>query len=146
MSFDSGKLLLALVILSSSFHSIGQPYKCTTNGKTIYQQTKCDGGTTVNTSGVGKADVKSPGATQAQRDIAAMKRKEVIDNAILERNALVGMTADEVIKSWGNPNKVNRTVAARSVSEQWIYRRGTSGDDQYIYLDEGVVTAIQSPR
>ncbi len=52
---------------------------------------------------------------------------------------LIGMTADEVLAStWGEPEKINRTTTAYGVSEQWVY----SGN-RYVYLDDGIVTAIQ---
>lgn len=51
----------------------------------------------------------------------------------------IGMSASEVKNStWGNPDDINRTTTAFGVHEQWVYDyRG------YIYLDDGVVTAIQ---
>jgi len=50
----------------------------------------------------------------------------------------IGMTADEVIHStWGYPNKKNITETASHTKEQWVY------DDGYIYLTDGIVTAIQ---
>ena len=123
-----------------------QPYKCTVEGKTVYQQARCEGGSSVNVSGAGKADPNSPAATQVQREIAAMKRKELVDSAIQEGKIFIGMTADEVILSWGRPTKINASISGRGRSEQWIYRRGKIGDDQYVYVDNGVVTNMQSPQ
>lgn len=51
----------------------------------------------------------------------------------------IGMMADEVRNSsWGYPQKINKTTTKYGVSEQWVY----SGY-KYIYLDDGIVTAIQ---
>lgn len=51
----------------------------------------------------------------------------------------VGMTAEQVEAStWGKPNKINKTTTQYSVNEQWVY-----SNDKYIYLEDGVVTAIQ---
>ena len=51
----------------------------------------------------------------------------------------IGMTADEVRNSnWGSPEEINTTTTATDVEEQWVY-----GGNRYIYLDNGVVTAIQ---
>lgn len=51
----------------------------------------------------------------------------------------IGMTADEVrSSSWGSPQSINKTTTKFGVSEQWVY----SGY-KYIYLDNGIVTAIQ---
>lgn len=51
----------------------------------------------------------------------------------------IGMTAEEVCNStWGEPNKINKTTTEYGTSEQWVY-----GGGRYIYLDDGIVTAIQ---
>lgn len=50
----------------------------------------------------------------------------------------IGMTEAEVYAStWGKPQKVNTTETAAGKREQWVY------DGGYIYLDNGIVTAIQ---
>lgn len=49
------------------------------------------------------------------------------------------MTQEQVIiSSWGKPNKINRTTTANGTYEQWVYL-----NYKYIYLDNGIVTAIQ---
>ena len=51
----------------------------------------------------------------------------------------IGMTADEVKEStWGEPIKINKTTTEYGVDEQWVY-----DDYKYIYLEDGIVTAIQ---
>ena len=51
----------------------------------------------------------------------------------------VGMTASQVFSScWGKPRRVNTTITARGKHEQWVYGGG------YLYLDDGVVTSIQT--
>ncbi|MCX6054879.1 MAG: hypothetical protein NTZ74_08205 [Chloroflexi bacterium] len=51
----------------------------------------------------------------------------------------IGMTADQVRNSsWGSPEDINKTTTASSVSEQWVYP-----NYRYIYLENGIVTAIQ---
>lgn len=60
------------------------------------------------------------------------KEKEVYEPQI-------GMTGDEVRhSSWGEPEDINKTTTKYSVSEQWVY-----DDFKYIYLEDGIVTAIQ---
>lgn len=54
----------------------------------------------------------------------------------------IGMTAAQVRAStWGEPSDINRTTTRYGVSEQWVYRSGS--ETKYIYLDDGIVTAIQ---
>lgn len=53
----------------------------------------------------------------------------------------VGMTAAQVTAScWGKPNKVNSTITGGGRREQWVY------GSQYVYVENGVVTAIQTSR
>lgn len=52
----------------------------------------------------------------------------------------VGMTAKQVLAScWGRPEHVNRTTTAHGTHEQWVYHTSN-----YVYLDNGIVTAIQN--
>lgn len=51
----------------------------------------------------------------------------------------IGMSETDVkLSSWGNPDSINKTKTENGVHEQWVY-----GNGRYIYLDNGVVTAIQ---
>lgn len=56
---------------------------------------------------------------------------------IYEHKIWIGMTKEMLIESWGEPNDINRTVTASNVSEQCVY------GSQYVYLDNGIVTAWQ---
>lgn len=54
----------------------------------------------------------------------------------------IGMTSEQVLEStWGEPTEINKRTTQYGVSEQWVYR--TDSKTKYIYLDDGVVTAIQ---
>lgn len=71
------------------------------------------------------------------------KAKAAAAKAECERRGSVsiGMTAEQVKRScWGAPSRVNETITARGKREQWVYRSG------YIYLDNGVVSGIQTSR
>jgi len=51
----------------------------------------------------------------------------------------IGMTAKELtLTCWGKPDHVNRTQTAGAVIDQYVYE-----DDKYVYLRNGIVTAIQ---
>ena len=136
-------LVLGLIPLISAH---AQSYKCTVDGKVIYQQAKCNGGTSVNTSGAGVANPSSPAALQMQREINALRRRELVEAAVLEGNIFIGMTAHEVVQSWGNPAKINKTISSTGAREQWIYRRGKIGYDQYVYVENGMVATIQTAQ
>lgn len=51
----------------------------------------------------------------------------------------IGMTGEEIKQTnWGEPEKINKTTYSWGTTEQWCY-----SDYRYIYLDNGIVTAIQ---
>ncbi len=50
----------------------------------------------------------------------------------------IGMAKEEVLKRWGKPGRINRTITAYGISEQWIYP-GLF----YLYFEDGILTAIQ---
>lgn len=55
------------------------------------------------------------------------------------RDPMIGMSDEEVLDStWGSPKKKNKTTTAYGTWEQWVY-----DNSRYIYLDNGIVTAIQ---
>ena len=58
-------------------------------------------------------------------------------NTILQGKVRIGMTKEMCRLSWGDPEKINETITAGKKSEQWVYT------DNYIYFDNGKVTAIQ---
>lgn len=65
--------------------------------------------------------------------------RESYDTEANKPEPSIGMTAEEVRNStWGEPSKINKTTTEYGVSEQWVY-----GGGKYVYLDDGVVTAIQ---
>jgi len=65
--------------------------------------------------------------------------------AIAERKIFVGMTAADARQSWGAPNKINTSIGSYGRHEQWVYDLGRS-KAQYVYVENGVVTSMQSPE
>jgi hypothetical protein len=58
----------------------------------------------------------------------------------IKPSARIGMTSTQVRDEteWGRPEKINKTITARGVREQWVYWSG-----EYLYFDNGKLTAIQ---
>ena len=54
----------------------------------------------------------------------------------------LGMTEKQVLLSLGRPQRINRTSTTSCISEQWIYGNGV--DYKYVYLTNGVLTAVQN--
>lgn len=146
------KILLcraALTLTVSAFalaSAHAQVNKCTVAGQVVYQAEPCAaGGEKVNVSGAGKADANAPGANYYKKEAGRLAHKERVENAILSREVFIGMTADEVVQSWGKPIRVNVSVTAKGRDEQWVYGR-VAGMDQAVYLTNGEVRNIQGTQ
>jgi hypothetical protein len=124
----------AALLLPALAHS--QVNRCQVDGKTVYQATPCDNGRPVNLSGMGKPDPAA--AARNARNLRASA-------AIVDGKVMIGMTADQVRRSWGTPTKINTTITSGRRSEQWVYDWG-NGSTQYVYLEDGEVVTIQSPQ
>ena len=72
-------------------------------------------------------------AVQAKAEAAWAKRPKSVS---------IGMTVEQVRKTqWGNPSRINSTVGRYGTREQWVY-----GGSQYLYFENGILTAIQQSR
>lgn len=118
--------------------------KCKTpDGKVVYQDKPCEGAEKINLSNEGSYNPESEKYWAKQ--VAQREHKTRVEIAINNRRILVGMTADEARRSWGNPTKINSTIGSYGKHEQWVYSRGRA-QAQYIYVENGVVTSMQSPE
>lgn len=123
--------------------------KCVdSKGRVVYQEAQCPAShdtKPVNISGAGRADPLSPGSQYWARQASEVKRQKEVETAIQAGEIFIGMTADEVVQSWGRPTKINSTITAGSRHEQWVYRRSKhiGGLTQYVYLEDGRVRSMQ---
>ena len=53
----------------------------------------------------------------------------------------IGMDAETVLVSWGQPNDINKLIIPQGTSEQWIYGSGIKNRN-YVHLTNGVVTSM----
>jgi len=65
--------------------------------------------------------------------------KRVI-NAIQKGKVVIGMTKQQVLMSWGEATKVNRTIGKWGTHEQWVYREN---GPPFLYLENGKLTSFQ---
>ena len=72
-------------------------------------------------------------------DMLVKKYGITIAQKILKGYYWIGMTSTMAIHSLGLPDKVNRTVTANSIHEQWIYRN----TDVYLYFEDNLLTSYQ---
>lgn len=67
------------------------------------------------------------------RGLSAADRERVVEGKIW-----IGASAEIIEATWGRPRDINSSITAAGRTDQWVY----SGD--YVYLENGIVTAIQS--
>lgn len=104
-------------------------HKCpAADGSVTYQEAPCEGG---------KALKLAPEPVAPPEEVRR-------NNAVANGRVSVGMTAQQVRRSWGTPSKVNKSVGSYGTHEQWVYDRGDYRF-QYVYVDNGVVTGVQTP-
>lgn len=60
---------------------------------------------------------------------------------VMEGLARIGMSKEEALASWGEPERINRDIHAWGTSEQWVY-----GSGSYLYFDDGHLSHIQTSR
>ena len=68
------------------------------------------------------------------REVAAYKKQQALDNAAMQGRVVSGMTESQVIHAKGSPSRINDNGG----SVQWVYDRGSLGPD-YVYFRNGVV-------
>jgi hypothetical protein len=71
----------------------------------------------------------------------ASDRPEHIRQALAQRVPAVGMTVNELVRVFGQPEKINSSVYGNRSRDQLIYRKGA--DTWYVYTDDDIVSAIQ---
>ena len=53
------------------------------------------------------------------------------------------MTTEQARESWGEPDRVNRSVFRWGIHEQWVYERGSVFDATYLYFENDTLTGWQ---
>ena len=121
------KTLILPVLALAASPALAQAYKCTdAAGRVAFQEQPC-----------------AAGARQATVKLAPVVEQTPEQKRILQAMAVgavtAGMSAAQVRQVWGPPVRINKTVSAGGVSEQWVYSNG-----QYLYLTRGLVSAMQT--
>ncbi len=65
--------------------------------------------------------------------------KRLACDAIVAKKVRVGMTKEQAIAAWGEPEDINTTSTAGGTHEQWVY-----GFGNYIYFDNGILSTVQN--
>lgn len=80
---------------------------------------------------------KSHGKASALDELVSKGYSKQKAQDLLNGVIWIGMTANELKISQGEPQDINRTITKYGTDEQWIY------GDRYVYLENGIVTTIQ---
>jgi hypothetical protein len=78
--------------------------------------------------------------TERIAEIRRRKWAAEIERAVISKKILLGMTYEQIQMSWGKPQRVNRSVGAWGVREQWIY------GSTYLYVENGKLASWQETR
>jgi hypothetical protein len=138
------RILILIIGCFFSFHANAELHKCKgADGSFSYQDRACP------PDKIPEADFNIQGRTgpMARDDAGGGFRnmtKEQKNNGWgchkmpKDRKALlIGLTSVELVKHCHIAWTINRSVNAGHVREQWVY------DDEYFYLEDGVVTSFQ---
>ena len=131
-----------IALLTSSLLASAQAYKCKdASGAVKYQQAPCSA---PSEDKVRLFYETSPQDAGSGKDVLAEALPPAIranfESLVSERKVAVGMTAKMVQRSWGLPKRVNSSIHASSRFEQWVY------ESEYVYLENGLVTSLQTSR
>jgi hypothetical protein len=64
-----------------------------------------------------------------------------IKKLLTDKEVRIGMTAEEVVRLCGKPNRINESVNVRGKSEQWVYGSGI-----YLHFENGILTSYSLSR
>ena len=98
---------LALLVMLTGLHisAQAQAYRCTVDGKVVFQQQPCIGGQKLSRV----PDPPDPNSYEGRVALAVPKQQ-----------VFIGMKREDVIRSWGPPDKNNKSIREGSTSEQWV--------------------------
>jgi len=132
-------LILSLFIWFKAY--AGSFYQCEVDGKKTFQDTPCKGaGVDENRIEIRVANPTVSNNERSNKHWDGMARQYDLRVATQKREVMIGMTPEQVRRSWGKPSSVNKSYVAGKSREQWVYDKGRSRN-QYIYFDDGLVSA-----
>lgn len=65
-------------------------------------------------------------------------------DALENSSVFTGMTSEQAVLGWGEPDDINTTTTAYGNSEQWVYEDFNGIPHSYLYFDDGVLSSIQN--
>ena len=115
---------LALILLATPAVALAQ-FKCVQPGGAVsFQQAPCGAG-----AKSAKLELPPPPPDDGRAEYR---------NAAAQGKVLIGASLIDMWAAWGQPERCNNSLNGRRLYQQCLYA------EAYVYLDEGIVTAIQS--
>lgn len=128
--------------------AVADVYQCEVDGVTTFSDRPCaQGAAEVDTRPVGSVGsttgtaADNPGLQYIYELAEQRRQRKIMQEHIRKERVAIGMTPDQVRRSWGDPDKINRSVYESGVHEQWVYKVDDI-ESQYVYFRDGVVTGI----
>jgi hypothetical protein len=141
---SAGLRVAALLLLALTTNQAHAVFKCTDpkTGKVTYSDARCPAaadqvGVRIMANVVDAHPIPEAGLR------AGPLRGSRVEELIMAGRVAIGMTEQEVFNSWGDPSHVNTDIYGDRMQKQMVFNRGADGT-QYVYTENGLVTAIQS--
>ncbi len=91
-----------------------------------------------------EAKAKAAKAVAEATERASKRRRKILTtygdyygNLIIQGKIVIGMTKQQCIDAIGHPKRINRTITASTIYEQWVY------SNKYLYFEDGKLVTIQ---
>ena len=164
------KIIAIALLMTFSTSVIAQVYRCESDdGRMQFQSTPCQGRPSekvdiyvppaperdmeevIEPEGESVFEIRRRERTEAEDRLRARSkaiteermRQERFSDLIRGNRIAIGMSKDQVRRSWGSPCRVNRTVSTSGNREQWVYC-GANYRDDYVYFQGDEVTSISN--
>ena len=139
------KIAILWAALLVPFSAAWAVNKCTdADGKSVFQDAPCLGkGTTLDIrSAPGKKGLAESPATDWKARAAELDKRSDIQAAVERREAVIGMTLEQLQQAMGLPDRLNTGDYQSGSKDQRIYDR--NGRTWYVYTAGNLVTAVQT--
>ena len=130
----------ALLVSSTSAMAV-QVFKCPDGaGKTVIQQTPCEGGTTMDVKPASGAAAPST-SWSGRAKLSKLQRDNEMAEAIRTGNPRVGMTSAQVRQAMGEPAQFASNNYGGGQKEQFVYHRPDA--TWYVQTVNGLVRSVK---
>ena len=132
------RLVFAIALVLPLCAQAQKIYRCTIDGKVVIQDVVCPSGAASQEVRITYAPATEEDKRRADNLVFQRRMNADFEALVQSGRVAVGMNATHVLRAWGAPKKINRTLHGGRVHEQAVY-----GGDRYVYIENGIVVSIQ---